>query len=132
KGRRVSVGAWLFLSEARRLARMIVRSDQTAEKEARVLPLGQGSDLKLARHRVETLAQRFRHRNAMGTAIDPFGVALLAGKPDAVDAGQALRLTDIADETVHRFFELNRRHESLDRQRHDRLAGIGRLAGFFD
>ena len=41
-------------------------------------------------------------------------------------------MTDIANKSVHGFFELGRRREGLDRQRHDRLAGIGRFAGLFD
>ena|SRR5437764_6399219 len=98
----------------------------------RIETLAQRSDLKISRHAIETLAQRFRHRNSVRAAVETFGMALLTGKPDALDARQPARLANVADETIHGLFELRGRHERLDRQRHDRLAGIGCLAGFFD
>ncbi len=68
----------------------------------------------------------------MRAAVEPLGVALLAGKPDAVNAGQPPRLTNVANETVDGVLELSRGHKGLDGQRHDRLAGIGCLASLFD
>ena len=39
----------------------------------------------------------------MRAAVEPLGVALLAGKPDTVDPGQPLRLTYVANKNVHGF-----------------------------
>jgi len=50
-------------------------------------PLGQWRDVKLPRHCIETLAQRFRHGNTAGATVELLGVTLLAGKPDAVNPG---------------------------------------------
>jgi hypothetical protein len=44
---------------------------------------------KLARDAVEHVAETLRHRDAVGAAVEKLGVALLAGQPDALDAGQA-------------------------------------------
>src|ERR1700722_9811782 len=89
-------------------------------------------DGEIARHRVETFAQAFRHRHAVRAAVQKLGVALLARQPDALDAGQALRIADIADHLVDGALEIGGWHECLDRYRCNRLAGIGRLAGLLD
>src|SRR6516225_10988718 len=89
-------------------------------------------NLKLPRHCIETFAQWFGQRNATRVAIEAFGVALLARQPDPLDAGQPPRPPDVTNKRIHRFFEIRRRHEGFYGQRHDRLAGVGRLAGLFD
>src|SRR5579885_3434592 len=68
----------------------------------------------------------------MRTALEHLGMALFARQPDALDARQLLRIANVADETINRSLELVGRHERVDRERGNRLAGIGGLAGLLD
>src|SRR4029079_2722584 len=99
---------------------------------ALTIALFQGLDPEVARDDVEALAQRLRHRHAIGAALDELGVALLAGQPDALDAGKPPRVTDIADHRVDRALEMLDRYERLDRERANGVAGIGRLVEVLD
>src|ERR1700733_6206313 len=92
----------------------------------------QRRDREIARHGIEAFAQGFGHRHAMRTAVQKLGVALFARQPDALDARQSPGIADIADQAIDAALEFGRWHESLDRDRRDGLAGIGRLAGFLD
>src|SRR5580692_10696967 len=94
--------------------------------------LAERRDAEIARDIVETVAQGLWHRHAVRFALHHFSVALLARQPDALDARQPPRAADVADYLIDRALEVGRRHEGLDRDRGNRLPGIGGFAGFLD
>src|SRR6476661_3330572 len=80
---------------------------------------------EIARQRVELRAQRRRDGHALDLPPQPGQAALLAGQPDAVDAGQPLAGAQVARERIHAAAEFRRVAEGGDVDGEHRLAGIG-------
>src|SRR5262249_60617510 len=89
-------------------------------------------DGKLARSRIEALAQRLGHGDAVLRAILPLAMALFSRQPDAFDPGQSLGTAHRAHRRIDLALEQRRRREGLDRQRNDSVARIRDLALLLD
>src|SRR6266571_4827701 len=74
---------------------------------------------------VQARAQGLRDRDAELRALFELRAALLPGQPDARHTRHALRPADLARELVHTALELVHVAEGGDRDRDDRVAGVG-------
>src|SRR5205807_8809867 len=74
-------------------------------------------DAEIARRCIEACAQRFGHGHAALPAFQAVAVALLAGKPDALDARQPLGTAHRAHGDIDLALEIFHRRERLDRER---------------
>src|SRR5579883_1957597 len=80
----------------------------------------------LTRELVELRLQRIRQRNAVAQALGAAGTAALAGEADGVEAGQAVRGVQVVHVAVDLGLEGIERDETLDVDRADEVARVGR------
>ncbi len=100
------------------------RRNGAAVNRAVTLPLSQRLHAELIRELVELHHQLGQHRHAVLQAIVPPRLALLAGEPHRLAAGQRLRVAQVADVAIHLGGERRERREARDIDGDDEVPGV--------